>query len=216
VDQAAALVRLTGLDRPKALAVLLAALYHDLGKAKTTRWEYKRGRMAVTSPGHDIASERLARKVLDRFRIHSWNGFDLGKMVPVLIRTHHRAAELWLNRDTVTKKAFNRLAAEVGGEIDLLVDLDAADRAGRRTRMLRGLDREARWLRRKFEELEVNKESIKPMIMGRDLIKLGVPPGPGMGRILKTLYDLQLDGAFETRSDGLTKARELLPKERPS
>ena len=216
VDQAAALARLSGFEPPKALALLLAALYHDTGKAKTTRWEYKRGRMTVTSPGHDIASERLARKALGRFRIRSWNGFDLEKTVPALIRTHHRASELWQNRDMVTKRAFNRLAAEVGGEIDLLIALDAADRAGRRSRILRSLDREARWLRRRFEELAVNKESIKPLVMGRDLLELGVEPGPGMGRILRALYELQLDGVFETRPEGLERARLLVAGERPS
>ncbi|MGB8958226.1 MAG: hypothetical protein WCC00_04350, partial [Candidatus Aminicenantales bacterium] len=49
VDQAGALARIAGLPAPKRLALLLAALYHDLGKATTTRWEYKRGRMTLTS-----------------------------------------------------------------------------------------------------------------------------------------------------------------------
>ena len=215
VDQAAALARLTGLPAPKKLTLLLAALYHDLGKASTTRWEFKRGRMAVTSCGHDIQSERAARKVLTRFWIRSWGGYDIGSMVPVLIRTHHRASELWQNREEVTRKAFNRLAAEVRGEIELLVYLDAADRAGRKPRIVRSLDREARWLLRKFEDLRVNKETIKPLIMGRDLIKLGVPPGPEMGRILKKLYRLQLDNGFETKARGLEKARRIVDRMKP-
>jgi tRNA nucleotidyltransferase (CCA-adding enzyme) len=112
----------------------------------------------------------------------------------------------------VTKKAFNRLAAEVDGEIELLVLLDAADRAGRGTRLVRGLDRTARWLFKRFEELEINRETIKPLIMGRDLIKLGVPPGPGMGRLLKKLYKAQLDGLFETKAKGLERARRLVER----
>ncbi len=47
---------------PKKLALLLAALYHDLGKRTTTRWEYKRGRMAITSCGHDVLSETDGRE----------------------------------------------------------------------------------------------------------------------------------------------------------
>jgi putative nucleotidyltransferase with HDIG domain len=212
VDQAAALARTVGLDEAKKLTLLLAALYHDLGKRATTRWEYKRGRMAVTSCGHDVLSGRMALKVLTRFGIHSWGGYAVGKMVPLLIRTHHRAAELWQNRESVTKKAFNRLAAEIRGEIDLMIYLDAADRAGRRERLVRGLDREARWLVKRFEELRVNRETIKPLIMGRDLLGLGVPPGPGMGKILKKLYRLQLDNGFETRAQGLEKARRLIER----
>lgn len=215
VDQAAAIARMTGLAQPKALTLLLATLYHDLGKRGTTRWEYKRGRMAITSCGHDILSGRMAEKVLARFRIHSWNGYPVGRMVPLLIRSHHRAAELWQNRESVTKKAFNRLAADLLGEIELMIDLDAADRAGRRQRLVRGLDREARWLIRKFEELRVNRETIKPLIMGRDLIGLGVVPGPGMGKLLKELYRAQLAGGFETRAQGLAKARRLIERTRP-
>ena len=215
VDQAAALSGLAGLDEPRKLALLLAALYHDLGKASTTRWEYKRGRMAVTSCGHDIQSERAARRVLARFKIQAWNGCHLGRLVPLLIRTHHRAGELWANREAVTKKAFNRLAADVRGEIELLVLLDAADRAGRGTRLVRGLDRQARWLFGKFEELRVNRETIKPLVMGRDLLELGVPPGPGMGLLLKKLYKAQLDNGFETRAQGLEKARRLVARRSP-
>jgi len=212
VDQAAALARAGGLPEPKKLALMLAALYHDAGKASTTRWEFKRGRMAVTSCGHDIQSERAAVKALARSGIKSWGGYDLGLMVPLLIRTHHRASELWQNRATITKKAFNRLAADVRGEIELVVYLDAADRAGRRARLVRGLDRQARWLLRSFEELRVNRETIKPLIMGRDLIELGVPPGPEMGKILKKLYRQQLDGGFETKGQGLERARKMLKR----
>ncbi len=215
VDQAAALARASTLTTPKRLALLLAALYHDVGKTTTTRWEYKRGRMAVTSCGHDVQSERAARKVLARFKVLTWSGYNIGRVVPVLIRTHLRAGELWTNRADVTKKAFNRLAAEVDGEIELVVLLDAADRAGRRTRIVRGLDRQARWLFRKFDELRVNRETIKPLVMGRDLLGLGVPPGPEMGRILKRLYQMQLDGGFETKAAGLVKARRLVERTAP-
>ncbi|MCK7482276.1 MAG: hypothetical protein M0C28_37865 [Candidatus Moduliflexus flocculans] len=179
-----------------------------MGKVSTTRWEYKRGRMAVTSCGHDIQSERAARRVLARFKVQTWNGVHIGRLVPLLIRTHHRAGEIWTNRESVTKKAFNRLAADVQGEIELLVLLDAADRAGRGTRLVRGLDRQARWLFKKFEELRVNRETIKPLVMGRDLIKLGVPPGPAMGQLLKKLYKAQLDNGFETKAQG--------PRRRPA
>jgi len=215
VDQAAALGRTAGLPGPKRLALLLAALYHDLGKTTTTRWEFKRGRMAVTSCGHDIQSERAARRVLARFKVQTWGGLNIGRLVPLLIRTHHRAGELWANRGDVTKKAFNRLAADVQGEIELTVLLDAADRAGRGVRLVRGLDRQARWLVRKFDELRVNRETIKPLVMGRDLIGLGVPPGPEMGRLLKKLYKAQLDNGFETKAAGLAKARRLIERTAP-
>lgn len=212
VDQARALADIAGLAQGKKLLLLLAALYHDVGKPATAQWEYKRGRMVITNNGHDIASERITRKVFARFRIYSWNGYPLRKTVPLLIRTHHRLSELWQNRREVTKKAFNRLAVEVGGEIELLVYLDAADRAGRREKLVERLDGQGKWLLRKFEELNVSRETIAPLIMGRDLIKLGVAPGPGMGKLLKRLYRLQLDNAFEAKAQGLKAAERLVQR----
>lgn len=210
VDQASRLADLHRLERPVKLALLLAALFHDIGKPTTATWEYKHDRMVITNNGHDIAGEQMARHIFERFKIFSWEGFDLRKIVLPLIRTHHRASELWQNRQKVTKKAFNRLAAEVNGEIALVVYLDAADRAGRDEIPIQGLDEEARWLLQKFEELNINKESINPLVLGRDLIALGVSPGPEMGLILKDLYQRQLDGEFETKAAGVETAQRLL------
>jgi tRNA nucleotidyltransferase (CCA-adding enzyme) len=210
VDQAKALADLSTWEPAKKLCLLIAALYHDVGKPSTAQWEYKRGRMVITTNGHDIASERIARRALARFRIFSWSGFNLRKMVPLLIRAHHRLSEVWQNRDSVTKKAFNRLAAAACGEIELLVYLDAADRAGRKRALVRSLDRQGKWFLRKFAELNVSRETIAPLIMGRDLIRLGVAPGPGMGKILSRLYKLQLDSAFETKAQGLKAAQRII------
>jgi tRNA nucleotidyltransferase/poly(A) polymerase len=213
VDQAKRLAEKTGIDPAKRPALLLAALFHDAGKAATTHWEYKRGRMAVTSAGHDAAGERLAAKAFARLKIFSWNGAEVRETALMLIRTHHRAAELWQNRAILTKKAFNRFAADTNGEIDLAVVLDAADRAGRRERLVSGLDREARWLLDTIRKHNVSKDTIRPLLLGRDLLKLDVPPGPGMGLLLKELYRRQLDGEFDTRAEARKAARDLVRAE---
>lgn len=214
VDQASCLAGMVGITRPEKLALLLASLLHDVGKPATAAWEFKRRRMIITNYGHDIAGEKLARLMFDRFKIFSYLGYDLRATVLSLVRCHHRASELWSNRDVVTKKAFNRLAADVGGEVDLLIYLDAADRAGRDGKPLTGLGEEAEWLLQKFQELNVNRETIQPLILGRDLIALGVPPGPAMGRLLKELYQMQLDNAYETREAGLVTVRQLLEEKK--
>lgn len=214
VNQAKVLAKQAGLGRERELCLLLAALYHDVGKPATAQWEFKKGRMVITNNGHDLASERITRRILTRLKIFSWNGYNLRKMVPLLIRTHHRLSELWQNRDTVTKKAFNRLAVQTNGEIELLVLLDAADRAGRKVRLIRTLDRQGKWLLRKFETLHVSKETIKPLLRGRDLIRLGVRPGPAMGKLLKRLYELQLDNVFESRAEGVRVAARLLKEKK--
>ena len=212
VDQAKRLVGQFHLDEQKSLTLLLAALFHDVGKPGTTQWEFKKGRMVITSNGHDVASAKITKEILSRLKIFSLNNYNLKKMIPSLIKCHHRTSELWQNREVITKKAFNRLAADVDGEIELLVYLDAADRAGRKKKPIQSLDREGKWLLEKFKELNVSKETIQPLIMGRDLIGLGVTPGPQMGKYLKKLYHKQLDNEFETKKGGLILAKELIKK----
>jgi len=75
------------------------------------------------------------------------------------------------------------------------------------------LDEAGEWLLAKFEELNVSRETIRPLIMGRDLLAMDVAPGPGMGRILKKIYQLQLDNEFDNREDGLKIVRRLIDKE---
>jgi len=49
----------------------------------------------------------------------------------------------------------------------------------------------------------------QPLVSGADLIALGVRPGPALGRMLRALYDEQLDEALRTRREALARAREL-------
>ncbi len=214
VDQAKRLADQHIDSQPKKLAFLLAALFHDIGKPDTAEWGYKKGRMVIMNNRHDLVSEKITREIFSRMKIFSWKGLDLRNIVYPLIRSHHRASELWQRRDEASKKAFNRLASDVNGEIELMVYLDAADRAGRNAAPVKGLDLEARWLLKKFNELNVSRETIAPLVMGRDLMELGVQPGPEMGRLLKRLYQLQLDNEFDTKEEGMKKARELIKKDK--
>ena len=48
--------------------------------------------------------------------------------------------------------------------------------------------------------------------MGRDLVALGMKPGPEFGKILKAAYEAQLDGRFSTREEGLEMVLEIAKK----
>ena len=48
-----------------------------------------------------------------------------------------------------------------------------------------------------------------PLVSGADLITAGLVPGPGFGDLLDQLYDAQLEGRIETRSEGLAMAKSI-------
>lgn len=64
-------------------------------------------------------------------------------------------------------------------------------------------------LRRRASELDILTEPPKPILMGRDLAALGIPPGPAMGALLNQCMDAQLDGRFFTRDEALRYLRTL-------
>ena len=59
------------------------------------------------------------------------------------------------------------------------------------------------WLAAQAERLRVADSAPKPLVMGRDLIALGMKPGVEFGRILKAAYEAQLDGVFATHEEGV-------------
>jgi tRNA nucleotidyltransferase (CCA-adding enzyme) len=216
VDIAKKLARQHGLDGERTLALLLAALLHDVGKAVSTAWEFKHGRMTVTSAFHDSRGSRIAESLLTRLRIETKQGFPLKQTVLRLVQQHHRIYELYRNREKITFKAIARAVKDMEGEDLLLLLLDFADRRSREPRPLDfgGLDEIALWFGRKKEEYRISRDTIRPLIQGRDLIPLGVSPGRSMGEHLKRLFELQLDGAFHTRAQGLTVFMETQKKPR--
>jgi hypothetical protein len=69
------------------------------------------------------------------------------------------------------------------------------------------------WFREKVRQLEVAVRPPAPLLRGRDLIALGVAPGPAMGRILEAVYERQLDGVVKTVEEATAEARRLLQAE---
>ena len=58
--------------------------------------------------------------------------------------------------------------------------------------------------------LGVEHAAPAPVVMGRHLLALGVPPGPRMGVLLREVYEHQLDGRVQTLDEGIALARTLL------
>jgi hypothetical protein len=60
------------------------------------------------------------------------------------------------------------------------------------------------------KQLDVALRPPAPILRGRDLVALGVPPGPEIGRVLQAVYERQLDGAVTTLAEAQAEARRVL------
>ncbi len=203
VDQAAVLVREHELQKAKWLTVMLAVLLHDIGKPLTTREE--KGR--IRSIGHEDAGLQPARRVLDRLNVHTINGYPVRVQVLALVANHLKPAQFFKSRERVSDGAFRRLAARC--DLELLYLVAKADALARGP--VSNAEAEE-WFIARARALGVEHAPPRPLLMGRHLLQLGMEPGPEMGRLLRAVYEMQLEGKVTTLEEALALARELLAR----
>ncbi len=210
LDNAKMLSKKFTLTEEQEITLLISSILHDIGKIKTTNWEFKRGRMVITSNSHEIAGIEEAEKIFDEYNIKTYRKYPLKKMVLKLIKNHHRIHDLYKFRDSITKKAVARLYVEFKDEIILPLLLDTADMYGRRNIKPNGIAETGKWFIGKLDEFEINKETVAPLLMGRDLIKMGMKEGPEIGKVIKEVYELQLEGKIKTRKEAIEYAKKII------
>jgi tRNA nucleotidyltransferase (CCA-adding enzyme) len=194
------------LDRARLAAVMLSAVCHDLGKPSTTAVIDGR----IRSLGHEEAGVAPATALLDRLNVHSLDNFDVRTQVLAITAHHLKPGAFYKVRDELTDGAFRRLAQKV--DMELLARLAKADCLGRTGEFdCRAMD----WFLDKSRALGVEHKPPAPILMGRHLLEHGVAPGPGMGEILKQVYELQLDGVVVDLDTARERALELVARGRP-
>lgn len=201
LDQARLLI--DDLDTPRALAVMLGTLCHDLGKPATTKFEDGR----IRSRGHEEAGVAPTLFLLERWNVHTRGSFPVRDQVVALVRDHLKPGALYDVRDEVSAGAIRRLARRV--EADLLYRVARADCLGR-TGNFAPVAME--WFIEEVRKLSVERSGPAPLLRGRDILELGLKPGPQVGRILAEVYELQLDSKVQTPEEARAAARKLIAK----
>lgn len=178
-----AMAALASRSAEERLALMLAALCHDMGRALCTRLE--RGRIAA--PGHARIGEKTVRAFLGQLTEEK----RLIERVVTYVRFHGEPKRLYAAQ--ASDADVLRLAQHVG--IQQIALLAAADRRGR----LRpeSVPDAAAWLTAKAEALGVLTAPRAPLLRGEDLIRCGLEPSVRFKAILEAAYDAQLEGAFD-------------------
>jgi tRNA nucleotidyltransferase (CCA-adding enzyme) len=193
--------RIADLERGPAVAMMVAAVCHDIAKPETTA--VIEGR--IRSPGHEEAGVAPTTRLLDRLNLYTLDGYDVRRAVLGLVAQHLKPIAFFKAATPVSDGAFRRLALKVDPE--LLARFAMADCHGRGgTFDCSAMD----WFLERARALGVEHAAPAPLVLGRHLIALGVEPGPAMGVLLKTLYERQLDGAITCVEEGVAAARDLM------
>jgi tRNA nucleotidyltransferase (CCA-adding enzyme) len=173
-------------DSESRIVYMLAVLAHDFGKSVTTSQVVRDGKLRIVSPGHDEAGGPLAEQFLAR--IHAPHAIR-ERVVPLVV--NHMA-----HLQGITDRSVRRLAKRLEPEnIDAICLVMAADSMGRPPKPPIPSER-VELLRKKAGELQVQSSAMKPILLGRHLIELGLKPGKEFSPLLESAYDAQIEGRF--------------------
>ncbi len=183
---------MVGMLRNADPVLAFSVLLHDIAKPDTYTVD-SNGRIRFN--GHESLGAQMAEQILRRLRFS--NDFIAG--VSTCIANHMAFKDTTEMRVSKLKRFLARPTMETEMElhrIDCLAchaDLSIHE-----------------FLRAKQAEFSSEPIMPEPMVNGHDLIALGAPPGSEIGRLLRILMDVQLEGRFSTREHALVRAKSLV------
>lgn len=211
VDVTVDIARRENLDDDEHLALALAVLTHDFGKATMTvlvdgRWK---------AHGHEAAGKEPAAAFLKRFKFSA----DIVKRVLALVPEHMSLPLMWkqeIQQGVNMDKALRKLAVRLSkgdANIAMLALVTEADQRGRngkgstplQPQNTRNLLEMQVWIAERSETLEIATQQPEYIVTGRMLLDtLGIQKGSSLiGIVLDYLYAKQLDGEVSNVEEGL-------------
>lgn len=164
-----------------------SALLHDVGKPSTMVISDR-----IRFNNHDRAGSQIACSVLKRLKASN----ALTDAVCACIDNHMNFMNVTKMRLSTLKKFLSRPTIE-----DEL-ELHRADCLASH-----GDISNYYFVKEKLSEMALETIKPHPLLGGRDLIELGLKPGPLFGGILEYVYDLQLEEKVTTREQAITAVR---------
>jgi poly(A) polymerase len=173
--------------------LLLAALFHDVGKPRTLSRDPD-GRLRFNT--HDRVGETMSETILERLRLPRRQV----ERVADLVGAHMRFPNLPSMRPA-------KLRAFLGAkDFSLHLALHEADCGGSHGDLSL-----AAFCRDRLAAFRDEPVLPPPLLDGAALIALGHRQGPRIGEILRWVRDQQLDGAIHDREEAVRRVRERFP-----
>lgn len=172
----------------------LAVLLHDIGKPATfTHEEGDR----IRFNGHDAVGADIAAEICSRLRLSGRQT----ELIRALVREHMQPLSYPRMRRARQRRFLGR------EQIERHLELHRLDCLGSH-RSLEIHDR----CRHDLEEFRDEPVLPPPLISGRDLIDLGLTPGPRFAELLESIRDAQLEDDVRTHDEAVALARDLIDK----
>ena len=164
----------------------LAALFHDVGKPRTRGYQKGKG---VTFHHHDVVGAKMTRKRLEALRYSNDDVQAITELVSLHLRFHTYAMG-W--SDSAVRR-YVRDAGPLLHELNVLTRCDCTTRNEKKAVMLaKRMD----GLEERIADLAAREElkAIRPELDGVEVMeRLGVSPGPAVGKALAFLLEIRLE-----------------------
>ena len=195
------------LEQENRKALLkMAALFHDIGKPDTQGQGARQ--TDITFYRHEQVGREIISRIAKRIKLSAQNR----NFLESLVEGHLQA--LFLSRPEVTPQGVRRWFRKTGENAVPLIILSIADCksilgvASHKSERDHHIAWAARIVNAYFTEIKPQLTS-KSLVNGKDLITLGMLPGPALGRVLALLREAQDDGTIQNRPEGLALAKTL-------
>ncbi len=165
----------------------LAAIFHDVGKPRTKRFE---GGGKVTFHHHDAVGAKMTRKRLTALRYPNDVVAATSTLVELHLRFHGYADADW------TDSAVRRYVRDAGDQLEHLHILTRADCTTRNVRKANRLRTAYEQLEWRIDQLAAQEQldALRPDLDGGQIMAiLGVAPGPVVGEAYRFLLEKRLD-----------------------
>ncbi len=177
------------------LKLRLAALLHDIGKPATKRFDEQAG---WTFHGHEVVGQRMAKKILKRFKYSN----DIIQYVCKLVGLHLRP--MALVGEEVTDSAIRRLIFLAGDDLDDLMTLCKADITSKIPSKVKRYLQNYDYVLKRINEVEERDRlrNFQPPVDGNEIMqRFGLKPGPQVGKIKKFILEAILNGDVPNEHD---------------
>jgi poly(A) polymerase len=174
-----------------------AVLLHDIAKPVTASRDPATGEIHFY--GHEKMGAEMARELLDRLRFPRRETDE----VSAAVLHHMQYLEVLRMRRATRRRIILRPT------YPLELELHRLDCLGSNGRL-----ENYECLRQEEMAMAQEPTVIPPLVRGDDLLALGLPPGPALGRLLAEIRDRQLEGQLKTREEALAWARDVLCADR--